>query len=85
MVLMKIYWGDPREKICEAIDKIPLSCLVIGNRGLGKIKRLNLINICYFILFLVSYCMNVIIIVLVLVNLEIMFSQALHLVPLEFS
>ncbi|GAV70862.1 Usp domain-containing protein [Cephalotus follicularis] len=39
VVLMKIYWGDAREKICEAIDNIPLSCLVIGNRGLGKIKR----------------------------------------------
>uniref|UniRef100_A0A5B6YJU6 Putative universal stress protein A-like protein n=1 Tax=Davidia involucrata TaxID=16924 RepID=A0A5B6YJU6_DAVIN len=38
-VLMKIYWGDAREKICEAVDTIPLSCLVIGNRGLGKIKR----------------------------------------------
>ena len=39
VVLLKIYWGDAREKICEAIDHIPLSCLVIGNRGLGKLKR----------------------------------------------
>ncbi|PSR97895.1 Universal stress protein [Actinidia chinensis var. chinensis] len=39
VVLLKIYWGDPRETICEAIDNIPLSCLVIGNRGLGKLKR----------------------------------------------
>nr|WDQ28100.1 universal stress protein [Vaccinium corymbosum] len=39
VVVMKIYWGDAREKICEAVDNIPLSCLVIGNRGLGKIKR----------------------------------------------
>ncbi|CAI9118975.1 OLC1v1020622C1 [Oldenlandia corymbosa var. corymbosa] len=38
-VLMKIFWGDAREKLCEAVDKIPLDCIVIGNRGLGKIKR----------------------------------------------
>ncbi|KAL5700869.1 hypothetical protein ACHQM5_026271 [Ranunculus cassubicifolius] len=39
VVVMKIYWGDPREKICEAVDHIPLSCIAIGNRGLGKLKR----------------------------------------------
>ncbi|XVF28213.1 hypothetical protein REPUB_Repub15cG0010000 [Reevesia pubescens] len=38
-VLMKIFWGDPREKLIEAIDNIPLSCIILGNRGLGKLKR----------------------------------------------
>ncbi|GLT98999.1 hypothetical protein SLE2022_164700 [Rubroshorea leprosula] len=39
VVVLKIYWGDAREKLCEAIDNIPLSCIFIGNRGLGKLKR----------------------------------------------
>lgn len=39
VVLLKIYWGDARDKLCEAIDSIPLCCLVIGSRGLGKLKR----------------------------------------------
>ncbi|XP_020113574.1 universal stress protein PHOS34-like [Ananas comosus] len=42
VVVMKIYWGDAREKICEAINNIPLSCIVMGSRGLGKIKRVLL-------------------------------------------
>ncbi|XP_078168794.1 universal stress protein PHOS32-like [Carex rostrata] len=39
VVSMKVLYGDPREKICEAVDSIPLSCIVIGNRGLGKLQR----------------------------------------------
>ncbi|KAK9724937.1 hypothetical protein RND81_05G110300 [Saponaria officinalis] len=40
--LMKIFWGDPREKLCEAVNNIPLTCLVMGNRGLGPLKRVIL-------------------------------------------
>ena len=39
VVLLKIFWGDAREKLCEAVDSIPLDCLIVGNRGLGKLKR----------------------------------------------
>ncbi|KAI3916327.1 hypothetical protein MKW98_004768 [Papaver atlanticum] len=39
VVVAKIFWGDPREKLCSAVDNIPLSCIIIGNRGLGKLKR----------------------------------------------
>ncbi|KAK9086294.1 hypothetical protein Syun_028688 [Stephania yunnanensis] len=39
---MKIFWGDAREKICQAIRDIPLSCIVMGSRGLGKIERVFL-------------------------------------------
>ncbi|CAF2047385.1 hypothetical protein HID58_035351 [Brassica napus] len=49
-VVTKLYWGDAREKLVDAVKSLKLDSIVMGSRGLSALQRIIMGSVSSFVI-----------------------------------